>query len=158
MSAPTAPTWTPIPLPAALTLLARHEAADHAATTERTFDRWLAAGRLPVVRLGSRVLVRASALDALVTHAATGTLPRPPASYVPDLSGARLLRFDETSHWLRISRTTLERWASPDAAAPLRIAPTRLGRRVCFRPIDVAELIDRNSYAATTGPLAGRLA
>lgn len=158
MSAPTAPTWTPIPLPTALVLLARHEAADHAATTERTFDRWLAAGRLPVVRLGSRVLVRASALDALVTHAATGKLPRPPASYLPEVTSARLLRFDEASHWLRVSRTTLERWAAPEADAPLRITPTRLGRRVCFRPIDVAELIDRNSYAATTGPLAGRLA
>ena len=48
-------------------LLTKPEAANHLRISIRTLDRWIDAGTLPVVRLGSRsVRIRQSDIDALI--------------------------------------------------------------------------------------------
>lgn len=59
-------------------LLTRAEAADLARVHIDTLGRWIADGRLPVTRLGRKVLIRRSALFAFIdqstTTATTGPL------------------------------------------------------------------------------------
>ena len=63
-------------------LLGPGEAARRLGVTTRTVQRWLRTGRLPAVRVGSRLKVPADALagrpgEAVVRHAAGLTTPRP---------------------------------------------------------------------------------
>lgn len=155
MPTPSVP-FTPFLIPDHLVLLDRLTAAERARCHVTTLDRWIAAGRLPTVRLGERrVLVRAAALEALAEATATGTAPATPVHRLP--AGARVTR-QEAAHWLRIGTTTLDAWAHPYAVPPLRLVPARMGRRLTYRAADIAALIDAHSCPATSGPLAGRIA
>lgn len=148
--------FVPFPIPEHLVLLDRLSAAERARCHVLTLDRWIAAGRLPTVRLGERrVVLRASAIEALAQASATGITPPAPAETIP--AGARVTRH-EAMHWLTVSESTLKRWDNPSATPPLRLIPERMGRRLTYRAGDIAALIDANSYPATTGPLAGRIA
>src|SRR5699024_12331246 len=76
--------FVPFPIPERLVLLDRLSAAERARCHVATLDRWIAAGRLPTVRLGERrVLLRASALEALAEATATGTTPPQTAAPLP---------------------------------------------------------------------------
>lgn len=148
--------FVPFPIPEHLVLLDRLSAAERARCHVATLDRWIAAGRLPTVRLGERrVLLRASALEALAEATATGITPPQTAEPLP--VGARVTR-QEAATWLRIGTTTLDTWAQPYAVPPLRLTPARMGRRLTYRAADLAALIDATSSPATSGPLAGRIA
>lgn len=147
--------FTPFPLPDHLVLLDRMSAAERARCHVATMDRWITAGRLPVVRLGDRVLVRVSALEALATATATGVTP--PLSTLALPAGARVTRA-EAAQWLAVGESTLKTWAKSPVAPHPRLCPERMGRRVTYRVDDVAALIDANSSPATSGPLAGRIA
>lgn len=148
--------FVPFPIPEHLVLLDRLSAAERSRCHVATLDRWIAAGRLPTVRLGERrVLLRASALEALAEATATGiTPPLPPQSLPPS---ARVTR-QEAAQWLNVGTTTLDTWARPYAVPPLRLTPARMGRRLTYRAADIAAMIDANSCPATSGPLAGRIA
>jgi len=64
-----------VALPDLLTLT---EAADAARVTVKTISRWIADGRLPIVRMGRRVLIRrdtfAAFVDATTETATSGPL------------------------------------------------------------------------------------
>lgn len=152
------PRFTTFDLPEHLVLLARHEASARADCHPRTLDGLISSGRLPVVRLGSRVLVRMSALDAYLDASRSPAVHCPAPAPGDNALGPFLTDRRETAHWLRVSTSTLDRWAAsedPDQRLPM----VTVGRRhVRYRASDVAEFIDRRSRPATHGPLAGRIA
>lgn len=147
--------FTPFPIPDHLVLLDRLSAAERTRCHVATLDRWIAAGRLPVVRLGDRVLLRVSALEALAEATSTGTVPPLTAHALPD--GARVTR-REAAQWLSVGETTLKTWATSSEAPRRRPNAERMGRRITYRAADIAAMIDANSSPATSGPLAGRIA
>lgn len=147
--------FTPFPIPDHLVLLDRLSAAERARCHVATLDRWISAGRLPVVRLGDRVLLRASALEALAAATSTGTTPPSVTPALP--TGARVTR-REAAQWLSVGETTMKTWASTTDAPHRCPAPERMGRRITYRAADIAAMIDANSHPATSGPLAGRIA
>lgn len=147
--------FTPFPIPEHLVLLDRLSAAERVRCHVATLDRWVSAGRLPVVRLGDRVLLRASALEALAAATARGTTPPAATSALP--AGVRVTR-REAAHWLTVGETTLKSWATSHKAPRRCPAPERMGRRITYRAADIAAMIDANSHPATSGPLAGRIA
>ncbi|MGP9581332.1 helix-turn-helix domain-containing protein [Brachybacterium sp. AOP35-5H-19] len=147
--------FTPFPIPDHLVLLDRLSAAERVRCHVATLDRWIAAGRLPVVRLGDRVLLRVSSLEALAEATATGTTPPGPSHALP--AGARVTRA-EAAQWLNVGETSLKTWANPDTAQGPHLRPERMGRRITYRTADITALIDAHSCPATSGPLAGRIA
>lgn len=147
--------FTPFTIPDHLVLLDRLSAAERARCHVITLDRWIAAGRLPVVRFGTRVLLRASALEALADATATGTTPPSVTPALP--AGARVTR-REAAQWLSVGETTLKTWATSPSAPHRCPEAERMGRRITYRAADIAAMIDANSYPATSGPLAGRIA
>lgn len=147
------PTTLAPSFPDTYTLLTRPEAAALARVTVTTLDRWIAAGLLPVVRIGARrVMIRRSAMSAYLTaHDTAPTLdPEVPA---PELDRAELLTYAEAIDALRLGRTTLD---TLTAAGELPVMI--LGRLRKVRAGSLADLIDRHSHPATAGPLAGRTA
>lgn len=152
------PRFTTFDLPEHLVLLARQEASARADCHPRTLDALIRHGRLPVVRLGSRVLVRMSALDAYLDANRTPPVERPAPAPGANALGPFVTDRRETAHWLRVSMSSLDRWAAsedPDQHLPTVTVGTR---HVRYRASDVAEFIDRHSRPATHGPLAGRIA
>lgn len=147
--------FTPFPIPDHLLLLDRMSAAERARCHIATLDRWIDAGRLPVVRFGGRVLLRVSAVESLAEASATGRAPALTAQELPP--GARVTR-REAAQWLTVGETTLKTWTTSAKGPVRRPRPERMGRRVTYRAADIAALIDANSTPATTGPLAGRIA
>ena len=150
MSAPLSfTTTTTFTLPEHLVLLTRAEAALMLRVHVLTLDRHIAAGLLPVVRIGSRVLLRRSALSAYLGPAehAAALLAHTP------VDPAAVLTFAEAHDLMRVSAGTLTRLTN---AGMIPVALVGHRRRV--RLVDLAEFIDMQSEAATDGTLAGRSA
>lgn len=153
------PRFTTFDLPEHLVLLARHEASERADCHPRTLDSLISEGRLPVVRLGSRVLVRMSSLDAYLDARRTPPVIRAAPAPGDNALGPFLADRRETAHWLRVSTSALDRWSRAIDNPDQHLPSITVGRRhVRYRASDVAEFIDRHSHPATHGPLAGRIA
>lgn len=61
-------------------LLTRREAAERLGVSERTIDRLIASGRLPLVHVERAARLRVSDLDAYIQSLAEGPAPRPDAA------------------------------------------------------------------------------
>lgn len=158
-----APAHTPA-LPAGLPLLDRTAAADLARVSLPTLQRWRAAGALPVVRIGSRVLFRRSAVLAYTSalasphadhsgHRAQATATAPEPATLTAEAAAELLSVEEVRRALAISSSTLSELIRTGALPSCRVHNRRL-----VRAGDLATFVDQHAEAATAGPLAGRLA
>lgn len=138
-------TTTSPTLPEHFALLTRDDAAAFTRCDVSTVDRWIASGHLPHIRLGSRVLIRRAALRAYTDpHTARRALAEPVADDA-------LVTIPEAAALLRVSPGSVKRWTTSG-----RLHVVRLGRGVRIRLADVADLIDAQSVAATSGHLTGR--
>lgn len=134
--------------PERYTLLSRREACEYLRRTVKTLDLWTADGMLPVVRIGTRVLIRRSVVtsyyDVLNPDwcAERPAEPLPPKSAYVSLNGAAEL--------LRIHRSTVDALTMRGELPRMRFGRSRVipARALC-------EFIDSHSRAATAGPLAG---
>ncbi|MFF5020552.1 helix-turn-helix domain-containing protein [Micrococcus luteus] len=155
------PSTTTAPaLPAGLPLLDRDAAAELACVSPSTIQRWRAAGALPLVRIGTRVLYRRTTVLAYVA-ALTAPSPGPdsPAALVPPPAApdpetaAALLSVETTRAALGLGATMVTELIRTGELPSLRVHNRRL-----VRAGDLAAFVDQHAHAATTGPLAGRLA
>lgn len=136
-------------LPAHYDLRTRLEAAEALRAHPASVDRWIKAGALPCVRLGTRVLVRSTVLTAFIAaHEGTAPTAETPAAVADPQA---VMNYPEAARTLRVARSTLDRWSAAG-----EIPAFHVGRNLKVRAADVAAFIDRNSIPATTGPLAGR--
>lgn len=140
---------TPAELPDRYALLRRSEAAALFHRSTKTLDEWIKAGRLPVVRIGARVLIRRSAvaayLDALnPEHSARAE----PAAAGP--AAGAYISLNHAAGVLGIHRNTLDALTITGDLPRLRFGRSRV------LPLEaVTSYIDAQSEPATTGPLAG---
>lgn len=135
-------------LPDQYRLLTRAEASQLFQRSQSTLSAWIGDGRLPVVRIGRRVQIRASTfgdyLDALNPHSKLQA--RPELALVLD----RYLTINDTAELLGIHRNTVSLLIRDGA---LNGVPFGRNRFVPVRAL--IDLIDNNSTPATSGPLAG---
>ena len=118
-------------------LLGPGEAARRLGVTTRTVQRWLRTGRLPAVRVGSRLKVPADALagrpgEAVVRHAAGLTTPRPIRRLLVANRGELVARIARTCRRLGITCLALvtddqqATWWSRQADERVALATTYL--------------------------------